>query len=361
MSQILLMPSNVDGNGYYRCLYPGRQLARLGHAVSWVPHQVEQHGQTIRIRYEHVQGGQVFDIGRVLLSMDFDVLLMGQRDEPGFAPLVKQLRSQGKRVVVDCDDDWLNVPKYNPGSRKPREQVQAMTGLLREASALTVSTPALARVYGRFNDDITVVRNGLDWDMWADIQRPVSERVRVGYMGELYWRRGDLDVLRPMIRQWLDRNPQVEFVAAGDPGIHDFLGVPKDQRVSVAPTQFWWFDLPDITATFDIGLVPLARNPLNEGKSHLKGLEYGACGIPYIASPSESYEWFTDGNGLLAGNHAEWVAALDALVADAELRRSMGDRGRQLAKETSVQERANEWEAAVCVPDRNPSGAAIAA
>jgi hypothetical protein len=34
------MPSNVDGNGYYRCLYPGKQLARMGHEVGWVPHQV---------------------------------------------------------------------------------------------------------------------------------------------------------------------------------------------------------------------------------------------------------------------------------------------------------------------------------
>jgi hypothetical protein len=65
------------------------------------------------------------------VSLDFDVLLMGQRDEAGFAPLVRQLVAQGKRVVVDCDDDWLNVPSYNPGSRKPRAEVAAMLELLR--------------------------------------------------------------------------------------------------------------------------------------------------------------------------------------------------------------------------------------
>jgi glycosyltransferase involved in cell wall biosynthesis len=343
------MPSNVDGNGYYRCLYPGRQLARLGHEVGWVPHQVEQHGGTIRVRYEHVQNGQVFDIGRVLLALDFDVLLMGQRDEAGFAPVVRQLVAQGKRVVVDCDDDWLNVPSYNPGSRKPRGQVAAMLELLRAASALSVSTPALAELYGRFNSDVAVVRNGLDWDMWADVRRPVSERVRVGYVGELFWRRGDLEVLRPMIRKWLEANPDVEFVAAGDPGVHDFLGVPVGQRVSVGPTQFWWFDLPDITATMDIGLVPLARNRLNEGKSHLKGLEYNACGVPFIASPSESYRWFADGrNGFLAANHGDWVDCLDELVSSSELRRVMGEHGRMVAEQSSVKERAREWESVVC-------------
>jgi hypothetical protein len=357
--RVLLMPSNVDGNGYYRCLFPGKQLARLGHEVGWVPHQVQNGGSgySVKIHYQLVQNGQLIDIPTVLINMDFDVLFMGQREEPWIGGLVRALVNQGKRVVVDSDDDWLSAGKvgkgglkvagYNPGANKPREAVDAMLGQLRAASALTVSTPALAELYGEFNDNITVVRNGLDWPMWADAQVPKTEKLRVGWMGDLQWRRGDLDVLRGVIGPWLTLNPHVEFVAAGDPEVHDYLAIPDGQRVSVAPTPFHCFDLPDITAVFDIGLVPLARNPLNEGKSHLKGLEYGACGIPYVASPSESYRWFTDGNGLLASTAAEWRQALDVLAADPLLRASMGKRGRELAEQTSVQERAHEWEAAV--------------
>jgi len=161
--KVLLMPANVDGNGYYRCLYPGKQLARIGHQVSWVPHQVVSQGRTIALRYEHVQQGQVLAIDQVLYQMDFDALLMGYRNDPGIAQMVANLRAQGKRVVVDCDDDWLNVPSYNPGSRLPKEQVDEQCRLLEQASAVTVATPALEKTFKHLNDDITVIRNALDW------------------------------------------------------------------------------------------------------------------------------------------------------------------------------------------------------
>lgn len=355
------MPSNVDGNGYYRNLYPGRQLARLGHTVGWVPHNVAPHGSRIEVRYEVVQAGRVFGVDQFLYQAPFDCLLMGQRSEPWTAQLIRNLRSQGKRVVVDCDDNWLQLPAYNPGSRKPKADVDAMLAQLEAADALTVSTPALAELYQPYNNTVTVIRNGLDWDLWQDVTVPHTKRLRVGWTGELWWRKGDLDVLRGVLGPWLSFHPDIEFVAAGDPQVHDYLAIPQDQRVSVGPTQFWWLDLPDITATFNIGLVPLAKNALNEGKSHLKGLEYNACGVPYIASPSESYRWFTDGNGLLASTPREWREALDALVADPQLRTQMGARGRQLAEETSVARRAHEWEAAVCVPHRNLAEAGTAA
>jgi len=359
--KVLLMPANVDGNGYYRCLYPGKQLSRLGHEVGWVPHQVVNHGQTISLRYEHIQQGQVFSIDKVLYQMDFDVLFMGYRSDPGIAQMVTRLRKQGKRVVVDCDDDWLNVPSYNPGSRAPQAQVDEQCRLLEAASCVTVATPALAKCYGHLNDNIVVIRNALDWDMWADVERIHTEKVRIGWTGELYWRKGDLEVLRGVLGPWLSYNQDVEFVAAGDPQVHDYLGIPESQRVSVAPTQFWWFDLPDITATFDIGLVPLAKNLLNEGKSHLKGMEFNACGIPYIASPSESYKWFTSENGILAYAPQNWRDALDLLTQDSVTRKSMGNRALEVAREHSMEERSDEWESAICVSDRDPARESIAA
>jgi hypothetical protein len=39
-----------------------------------------------------------------------------------------------------------------------------------------------------------------------------------------------------------------------------------------------------------VGLVPLTRGPFNEAKSYLKGLEYAAAGIPFIATPTEEYQ-----------------------------------------------------------------------
>jgi glycosyltransferase involved in cell wall biosynthesis len=149
------------------------------------------------------------------------------------------------------------------------------------------------------------------------------------------------------IGKWLEKNPNVEFVAAsGDSRVHDILNVPQAQRVTTNSVNFRDMDLADITAVMDIGLVPLDRIPFNEAKSHLKGMEYAACGIPCIATPTESYRyWVEDGvNGFLAKSEKEWTSRLDELVADKSLRTRMGEAARMKASQNTIQEHWQEWE-----------------
>ena len=72
-----------------------------------------------------------------------------------------------------------------------------------------------------------------------------------------------------------------------------------------------------MTATMDVGLIPLARDDaadrhFNDCKSDLKGMEYAACGIPCVASPSRPYQaWVQPGvNGYLAETPEQWLRAL---------------------------------------------------
>jgi len=222
---------------------------------------------------------------------------------------------------------------------------------LEAADGLSVATPALAELYSKHSHNVRVIRNYLDWRMWEDVT-PVYDqerrRVRVGWMGEVLWRQGDLGVLRGFLGAWLGRHPEVEFVACGDPRVHDLVGVPDGQRVTTGRTEFHRFDLADITATFDIGLVPLkvddpASALLNECKSHLKGMEYAACGIPCIATPTESYRhWVREGaNGFLASTEAEWVNCLEWMLVNW---RHMGARARAKAGANTLQGHLPEWE-----------------
>jgi hypothetical protein len=51
----------------------------------------------------------------------------------------------------------------------------------------------------------------------------------------------------------------------------------------------------------DIGLVPLNDIPFNRAKSFIKGLEYTASGIPFVAQGTGEYELLaTDGVGRVA-------------------------------------------------------------
>jgi glycosyltransferase involved in cell wall biosynthesis len=251
----------------------------------------------------------------------------------------------------------------SPGWKVLREHpnrisVDVLNASMKCADAVTVSTDALAAHYSRFQPNIHVLPNYLDWEMWerveqqSEVERP---KLRVGWMGWLAWRDNDLDILRDVLPAFLRRHHDVEFVSVGEPrgaaafkpghvSVHDYLGIPKAQRRTVHGVPYR--RLPEIVPTIDIGLVPLARSAFNECKSYLKGLEYAACGIPCIATPTGPYRGFVrDGeDGLLASTAEEWLAALELLVGDDALRRRMGRAARAKAETMTIQREAWRWE-----------------
>jgi hypothetical protein len=86
----------------------------------------------------------------------------------------------------------------------------------------------------------------------------------------------------------------------------------------VAPSEY-----PN-SFTFDIGVVPLSNVPFNHAKSWIKGIEYAAAGVPFIASRLPEYQELKDkhGIGLVAKNPIQWRKQIESL-ADPELRASI--------------------------------------
>jgi len=80
-----------------------------------------------------------------------------------------------------------------------------------------------------------------------------------------------------------------------------------------------------------IGIMPLKEGPWFEGKCGFKLIQYHACGIPAIASPTEVNSLITlhDQTGFIAKNRNEWKIYLKKLIADTALRASMGESGRK--------------------------------
>jgi hypothetical protein len=175
-------------------------------------------------------------------------------------------------------------------------------------------------------------------------------------MGMSHYHEDDLLEIAPFIGPWIEKHPEVEFVSAGDPRTHDILGVPKGQRVTTSKCWIRGLDLPLITSTFDVGLVPLVKNDFNEAKSCLKGMEYAACGIPCIATPTAEYRrWVKEGeNGYLAEPEG-FTARLDDLLVDRELLERMGQHARLQATEASLEKHIQEWETFYAGCDRRNS------
>lgn len=94
-----------------------------------------------------------------------------------------------------------------------------------------------------------------------------------------------------------------------------------------------WSEAAEVAsiAQCDIGIMPLKDSPWERGKCGYKLIQYMACGLPVVASPvGANVQIVRDGeNGFLAGEPGAWEAKLGQLLANAELRASMGQAGRR--------------------------------
>lgn len=81
----------------------------------------------------------------------------------------------------------------------------------------------------------------------------------------------------------------------------------------------------------DIGIMPLSDSLWEKGKCGFKLIQYMACGLPVIGSPSPANAEIIahNLNGFLARDEREWELYLERLILDIHLRKSMGVEARK--------------------------------
>ncbi|MFC0710516.1 glycosyltransferase family 4 protein [Azorhizophilus paspali] len=81
----------------------------------------------------------------------------------------------------------------------------------------------------------------------------------------------------------------------------------------------------------DIGIMPLPDGPWERGKCGYKLIQYMACGVPLVASPTGANREIVEhsGAGLLADSADAWHDALSCLLSSASERERLGRAGRQ--------------------------------
>jgi glycosyltransferase involved in cell wall biosynthesis len=85
----------------------------------------------------------------------------------------------------------------------------------------------------------------------------------------------------------------------------------------------------------DIGIMPLHNSLWENGKCGFKLIQYMACGLPVVASPSPANrEIVLHGeSGFIAKDLDEWYKYLKHLICNKEMRRSFGENGRERVEE----------------------------
>ena len=322
------------GCGYYRCVLPMLVCGQKAHAgrVAWDP--IRGFG----IRDTDTTG--VFGFSTIMLK------LMLHKWVPRQIELAQKL---GQKIVVDIDDYFDGLTKSNkayadtdPENNKKSNRHHYREGIAR-ADIVTVSTPFLLDYYGKQRDNVHMVRNGVNPNQFHKVTHTKRKPV-LGWTGATSYRNNDLEQLQAWLPQFLEKHDLMIHHAGHSKDAPTFAEVTGVQPHRITTTPIVPINDYSSGFQFDIGIVPLNDIPFNHAKSNIKGLEYAAANIPFVASDLPEYRLLhEDGVGYLATTPEQWVMQLENLMIY-NTRRREAERARQtVVKNWSIQSRAEEW------------------
>lgn len=262
----------------------------------------------------------------------FDVAVVHREAMLFGPPLVEWAiaRIWRKPIVFDFDDAiflYSDVPGH--GVWAQRLKMPWKTDVLVRSSDHVVACNQYLYEYAITRNRRTVViPTVVDAERFSPACRRSSSDVPViGWVGSPSTRRY-VEMLIPVFEELASRHRfRLKIVGGGRdvnvPGV-DVANVPWSLEREVS--HF---------ADLDIGIYPLSDTPWARGKTGFKAVQCMAMGIPTVCSSVGGVvEFVKDGeNGFLAETTGEWIDKLSALLEDAELRRSLGARGRQTVEE----------------------------
>lgn len=348
----------IGGAGHYRCRLPAKYLQALG--------------------FETVVGRLVGRKSFARLSVktwdetlhdDLDLIVLQRYQLAELVDYVPAAVAAGQVVVQDVDDWFWGLDPKNSAFRgshpgtNPDSNVNHYRAILAASSAVTVSTPYLAeRLRARAGmPPVHVVRNAVETSAFAQVaadnlarhENPdQARRARVGWIGATSWRSGDLETLRGILGPFLARNDLAFYhgghhAAVGVEKADDLLGLDPLTEVEtrpMAPIE----EYPDLFAGLDVGLVPLRDAPFNRAKSWIKGLEYAAAAVPFVAADLPEYHDLraTWGIGSTARRPRDWAGRLAPLLDPEERARVAVSNLEAVRAHHDVEARARDWAAA---------------
>lgn len=333
------------GTAYWRLRLPLTELAARGHEAMVA---------------ERMPDGVQFAAGA-------DVVVASRTCNPGPSATFQRLAAEDRMLCVfETDDDLFAVTPDNAAHdyfHRVRHQQLVPVGLnevavgevevdrlahtrdnLAAAHLVTTSTEHLAGVLRQCTDAPVVVLPNRVPRWLTELPMPVAHDGRLVYAhtGGVSHHR-DFGEIAKTLRAHLQRHGDlVEFAAYG------FDSTSRVSSIRGRTRHVPWQGSVDSylrsLAGVDVGLAPLRETPFNHSKSALKVMEFGALGVPVIASnvgPYAEYVWHGV-TGFLCSTAREWREALDALM-DQGLRLAMGAAGREQAREHLVEDHAHEW------------------
>lgn len=239
------------------------------------------------------------------------------------------VRARSKRLIFDVEDNVL-VGQSLPKNYNANALIQFLKGsnkanyLIRTADHVITSSPFLNETCLKINERkcCTYISSSVDTDRFLPTTSYSNEKpVVIGWTGtvssKIY-----LEMLGNVFLELARRVPfKLKVIGNFDfelPGV-DLEVVRWSEAREVADMQ-----------TLDIGVYPLPKDSWVLGKSGLKAIQYMAFGLPCVATDVGTTPLLITHrvNGMLVNTEEEWVATLEELVRNPELRQRLGTSAR---------------------------------
>ncbi|MFP5356522.1 MAG: glycosyltransferase, partial [Gemmatimonadota bacterium] len=262
-------------------------------------------------------------------------------------------------IVYETDDNHWEIKPWNGFYGDVILERDLIRDMTRRADLVTVSTPVLAREYGRFNPRVRVIRNTVDPDLYTQVTERTDPRTRLVYYGSTARMRD--------YAGYTDERGRVKGgyarAAVDDAhrryGLHRvFLGTnPGTEHIirRVFDEQTPYIEnIPEFSRALanvhgDIGIAPLGGDDFDQAKSELHWLEYSLAGMAFVGERYSGthgpYNVIRRGvDGLLARGAQEWHDAIKQLTLSRDLREQLAGAAKErVLAEYDYRVRAAEW------------------
>ena len=243
----------------------------------------------------------------------FDAVFLQRLTLPFSSFIERRLIRRSSKVIFDYDDALFQTPD-GPDPTRFKVFRDVVDGVHR----VVAGSQYLA---DKARQDAQVIPTVIDTETYLPVARAGEELV-IGWMGT-HSNYPNFPAILPQLEQILTRFPHVSLHIVSDvpppfslPRLH-FTRWRKENEIA---------DLQ----RFHIGIMPLLDTDWNRGKCAFKLIEYMSVGIPVVAgSVGANREVVLEGEtGYLAERPEQWGEALERLIGDEDLRRKMGETGR---------------------------------
>lgn len=336
------LPSSrsVDGRSYWG----GSGWIRIGQYIPYWPH-------TVVLGYLSWSNGFFKIIDDEGVEYEPDIVIMQRLMMDGLARHAKMARANGQKIVNDVDDWYWGLStknlawKMSHPKENAKENVNFYKGIIASSDVVTVSTPYLReRLSTTVSSPFVIIDNTVDIKRFNKRQHTDDGVPFLGWAGSTAHRSGDLETVASVLRK-VHNNGDYRLMHIGHADAYTSfaatIGVSED---AVQTTNLLPADEYPAALVMDVGIVPLNNVPFNRAKSDIKGLEYAAAGVPFVAQNLDAYMSLKNnyGIGRIAKHPADWLKHLNAL-RDVKVRQEESDRNWELVQQRDVAIGAKRW------------------